>query len=100
MSPTHVECLVAGGTLALRGYKTIVSVLLSFSSSWWVVIQRLMSVVHASIRRVAISASQGSFRGTVSREVNIKLSVIGIHMVFQVVSSEYGSEWHTGDGKQ
>ena len=93
MSPTHVECLVAGGTLALRGYKTIVSVLLSFSSSWWVVIQRLMSVVHASIRRVA-------FRGKISREVNIKLSVIGIHMVFQVVSSEYGSEWHTGDGKQ
>jgi len=36
----------------------------------------------------------------VSREVNIKLSVIGIHMVFQVVSSEYGSEWHAVDGKQ
>ena len=32
----------------------------------------------------------------VSREVNIKLSV----MVFQVVSSEYGSEWHAVDGKQ
>ena len=29
-----------------------------------------------------------------SREVNIKLSDIGIHMVFQVVCSEYGSEWH------
>ena len=59
-----------------------------------------MSVVHASIQRVAISASQGSFRGKVSREVNIKLSVIGIHMVFQVVSSEYGSEWHAVDSKQ
>ncbi|KAK2152918.1 hypothetical protein NP493_2388g00004 [Ridgeia piscesae] len=35
-----------------------------------------------------------------SREVNIKLSVIGIHMVLQVVSSEYGSEWHAVDGKQ
>ena len=36
----------------------------------------------------------------VSREVNIKLSVIGIHMIFQVVSKEYGSEWHAVDGKQ
>ena len=36
----------------------------------------------------------------VSREVNITLSVIGINMVFQVVSSEYGSEWHAVDGKQ
>ena len=35
-----------------------------------------------------------------SREVNTKLSVIGIHMAFQVVSSEYGSEWHAVDGKQ
>ena len=36
--------------------------------------------------------------GLVSREVNIKLSVVGIHMVFQVVSSEYGNEWHTVPG--
>ena len=35
-----------------------------------------------------------------SREVDIKLSVIGIYVVFQVVSSEYGSEWHAVDGKQ
>ena len=36
----------------------------------------------------------------VSREINIKLNVIGIHMVFQVVSSECGSEWQAICGKQ
>ena len=46
------------------------------------------------------ASSNICFTRLVSREVNTKLSVIGIHMVCQVVSGEDGSEWHAVDGKQ
>ena len=96
MTPTHVNCRNCRWDSGIMGIENNCFGLAH--------IQQQLVARHPTINvggaSFDLASSNICVTRLVSREVNIKLSVIGIHMVFQVGSSEYGSEWHTVDGKQ